>query len=157
MERTFAVASDDWNERLHSSSSSGAAALSIGGAVSSGSIGFEDGMMSPARSRARSSSSAAGMLASQQHLNLQSSEQIRTSSAATVAGAAASGTPAIEVDIDDHDNLGDDRIKPALLRSLLNARPDLAMLLYECICDEGLAEMSDQEGSDQEDSEVHEY
>jgi hypothetical protein len=48
----------------------------------------------------------------------------------------------VVLNINDHEQLGDDRIKPAQLRQLLNMRPDIAMLLKECIDDEGLAELS---------------
>ena len=151
MERTFASASEDWNERLQA------------GESTAGMVGHEDAIVSPARTRTRSSSSATGFLSQQQlqspvrqpfsggATSLTSAISVATS---TTTSATTSVVPKVLIDIDDHDNLGDDRIRPALLRSLLNARPDLAMLLYECISDEGLAESSDREDSDQETSEI---
>jgi hypothetical protein len=39
--------------------------------------------------------------------------------------------------------LGDERIKPQQLKKLLQARPDLATLLYQCVLEEGLDEFDE--------------
>lgn len=46
--------------------------------------------------------------------------------------------PHVVIDIHDDDDVGDARIEPALLRSLLQERQDLALLLYDCAVDAGL-------------------
>ncbi len=69
------------------------------------------------------------------------------------ASAASSSTiprnrPAVVLDLGrlgEQADLGDDRIKPAMLRQLLLQRPDLAMLLRECIEDCGLDDVSSDE------------
>ncbi len=71
----------------------------------------------------------------------------RTSSAAAAVddenvtdgrAATARGLQRILIDVHDDDDLGDDRIDPALLRQLLQERQDLAHLLYGCAADAGL-------------------
>mmetsp|Transcript_28979 Transcript_28979/g.53860 ORF Transcript_28979/g.53860 Transcript_28979/m.53860 type:complete len:480 (+) Transcript_28979:163-1602(+) len=49
----------------------------------------------------------------------------------------------VTVRIKDSDNLGDDRIKPTQLRKLLQHKPDLAQLLFDCVVDEGLNNVDD--------------
>ncbi len=51
--------------------------------------------------------------------------------------------PALSVYIDDSDNFHDERIKPQQLRRFLQARPDMAQLLWECIVQEGLDQLED--------------
>ncbi len=51
--------------------------------------------------------------------------------------------PGIAVYIDDSDNFHDERIKPQQLRRFLQARPDMAQLLWECIGQEGLDQLED--------------
>lgn len=47
------------------------------------------------------------------------------------------------VDIHDDDDVGDERIDPAMLRELLMERPDLAQLLYDQAEDAGLLNNDD--------------
>ena len=68
-------------------------------------------------------------------------------------GAAASNEPVIVLQLDDRDHLSDDRIKPSQLRQLLAIRPDIALLLKECIDDEGLGEYSDEEDEEEGEGE----
>lgn len=53
--------------------------------------------------------------------------------------------PIITVVINDTDDLNDDRIQPQHLRKLLLTRPDLRRLLYECIVEEGLDQLEDED------------
>lgn len=48
----------------------------------------------------------------------------------------------INLDIEDDDDLGDERIKAADLRRLLLLRPDLAIILHDCIEEEGLVDFT---------------
>ena len=54
--------------------------------------------------------------------------------------------PEIAVDINDSDDLNDERIHPQNLRRLLAERPDLCRLLYDCIVDEGLDLLEEDDG-----------
>ena len=70
--------------------------------------------------------------------------------AASIAPSSTSSRnrPAVVLDLGrlgEQSDLGDDRIKPALLRQLLLQRPDLAMLLRDCIEDCGLDDVSSDE------------
>jgi hypothetical protein len=51
----------------------------------------------------------------------------------------------VSVFINDTDDLNDERIKPHQLRKLLQSRPDLSALLYECVVEEGLDNMDDED------------
>eukprot|EP01035_Chromulina_nebulosa_P018836 gene18836-24621_t len=42
------------------------------------------------------------------------------------------------LDIEEFDDMGDPRIKPLELKRLLQRRPDIAMILYDCIKEEGI-------------------
>jgi hypothetical protein len=53
--------------------------------------------------------------------------------------------PLITVHINDTDDLNDERIQPQQLRKLLLARPDLRRLLHECIVEEGLDQLEDED------------
>lgn len=44
----------------------------------------------------------------------------------------------MQINIEDYDDVGDERIQPSQLRRLLQNRPDLSKLLYTCIEEEGL-------------------
>lgn len=57
----------------------------------------------------------------------------------------------VSVRIKDTDNLGDDRIQPAMLRKLLQLKPDLAQLLFDCIVDEGLNNVDDVDSENTDD------
>ena len=47
--------------------------------------------------------------------------------------------PSVLLDIQDDDDLGDDRIQPVLLRQLLHQEPDLAKMLYTIAKQSGLS------------------
>lgn len=47
-------------------------------------------------------------------------------------------TPQVAVYITDSDSFHDERIKPQQLRKFLQNRPDMALLLWECVVQEGL-------------------
>ena len=47
--------------------------------------------------------------------------------------------PNVVINIEDSDELGDVRFKPAAMRRLLQAKPELALLLYNCVREEGIA------------------
>ena len=68
------------------------------------------------------------------------------------AAEGGDGVPLREVaiDIHDDDDLGDDRIDPSQLRSLLRASPALANLLYDCAVDEGLLDTGNGEAVEAE-------
>lgn len=53
--------------------------------------------------------------------------------------------PTVGVYINDGDDLGDSRITPFALKRLLQARPDLAVLLYQCVMEEGLDRMDEED------------
>ena len=55
----------------------------------------------------------------------------------------SAGTTSVIVRIRDTDNLGDERIKPTVLRKLLQLKPDLAQLLFDCVEEEGLNDFDD--------------
>lgn len=44
----------------------------------------------------------------------------------------------LQINIEDNDDVGDERIQASQLRRLLMNRPDLSKLLYSCIEEEGL-------------------
>mmetsp|Transcript_14822 Transcript_14822/g.22313 ORF Transcript_14822/g.22313 Transcript_14822/m.22313 type:complete len:455 (-) Transcript_14822:230-1594(-) len=51
----------------------------------------------------------------------------------------------VNIHINDNDDLNDERIQPQQLRKLLQSRPDLAQLLYECVVEEGLDQLEDED------------
>jgi hypothetical protein len=57
-------------------------------------------------------------------------------------GGAIGAVPStkVEIEIDDAQDFGDARITPASVTRLLKARPELAVLLKECMLDSGIAE-----------------
>ena len=62
----------------------------------------------------------------------------------------------VTVRIKDSDKLGDDRIQPAVLRKLLQLKPELAQLLFDCIVDEGLNDVDDGDSENTDDLNVRE-
>ena len=58
----------------------------------------------------------------------------------------------VTVKIKDSDNLGDDRIKPQVLRRLLQLKPELAQLLFDCVVDEGLNDVDDADSENNDDA-----
>lgn len=59
-------------------------------------------------------------------------------------------TPQVSVYITDSDSFHDERIKPQQLRKFLQNRPDMALLLWECVVQEGLDNLEVEE--DDEDN-----
>jgi hypothetical protein len=51
----------------------------------------------------------------------------------------------VAVHIEDDDDLGDERIQPGALRRLLQARPDLSVLLLNCLEEENLLQFKPKE------------
>jgi hypothetical protein len=58
------------------------------------------------------------------------------------AGVGA-GPPQVAVYITDSDTFPDERIKAPQLRRFLQSRPDMAQLLWECVVQEGLDNLED--------------
>lgn len=52
--------------------------------------------------------------------------------------AGVKNTPNIILEIEDEDDLGDDRINAHDLKRLLKSRPDLAVMLYECMLESNI-------------------
>ena len=57
-------------------------------------------------------------------------------------------TPQVSVYITDSDSFHDERIKPQQLRKFLQNRPDMALLLWECVVQEGLDHLEEDEDED---------
>lgn len=53
--------------------------------------------------------------------------------------SAEEDVPMIVVDIKDEQDFGDSRIVPSMLRKLLETKPALASILFQCLEEEGLA------------------
>jgi hypothetical protein len=59
--------------------------------------------------------------------------------------ATAALAPRVAVYINDSDTFPDERIKAPQLRRFLQSRPDMAELLWECVVQEGLDNLEDDE------------
>jgi hypothetical protein len=129
-------AKDNYRDYLNTNTAAPSSFMS-GGANSSMLLDTMTGG-SEAASRARTASAAVG-----------DDEKLGAGESAEVVDGAVQtrGLQRILIDVHDDEDLGDDRIDPALLRQLLQERQDLAHLLYDCAIDAGLIQMEAQEDS----------
>lgn len=72
----------------------------------------------------------------------------RALSTASSPVKSSSQAPYVSVYINDSDVFPDERIKAPQLRRFLQSRPDMAQLLWECVVQEGLDQLEDDEGED---------
>lgn len=70
--------------------------------------------------------------------HLLSSASISADASTPPVATTSKKAPNVVINIDESDEFGDDRIKPAMLRKLLIAKPELALLLYNCVKEEGI-------------------
>jgi hypothetical protein len=94
------------------------------------------GVVSPTKISARET-----MKRNEAYSRLKKTQEMKTVTASSL----------VTVRIKDSDNLGDDRIKPVVLRKLLQHKPELAQLLFDCVVDEGLNDVDDADNSENND------
>ena len=94
------------------------------------------GVVSPTKASAQET-----MKRNEAFVRLKKAQEIKKATAASL----------VTVRIRDSDNLGDDRIQPIVLRKLLQHKPELAQLLFDCIVDEGLNDVDDGDSENTDD------
>lgn len=99
------------------------------------------GVVSPTKVTARET-----MKRNEAYVRLKRSQEVKSVASASL----------VTVRIKDSDNLGDDRIQPSVLRKLLQHKPELAQLLFDCIVDEGLNDVDDADDDSENNDDANE-